>query len=158
MSSQRAKHHQTWSIAVQYGLSRKGLPAATRLRHWARCALENCAHSVELTLRIVDHEEGASLNQSFRQKNYATNVLTFEYGLDPITQSLTADIILCAPVIASEASEQGKPLAAHYAHMVVHGVLHALGYDHIKPKEAKVMEALEVELLARLGYANPYAR
>ena len=146
------------NVSVQYAITDVlGIPVRATLRRWINLVLADVPHEVALTLRFVDAEEGRALNHDFRQKDYATNVLTFEYGLDPDTQCLSADIVVCAPVIAREAQEQNKTVRKHYAHMIVHGVLHALGYDHIKPKEAKVMEALEVALLARLGYANPYS-
>ncbi|MGA0926536.1 MAG: rRNA maturation RNase YbeY [Burkholderiaceae bacterium] len=108
----------------------------------------------EITVRIVDTEEGQALNQDYRQKNYATNVLTFDYSQNPV---VVADLVLCAPVVAQEAVEQGKPLAAHYAHLLVHGCLHAQGMDHENGEaEAAEMEAAEVAILQQLGYPNPY--
>ncbi len=108
----------------------------------------------ELTVRIVDVPEGQALNASYRRKDYATNVLTFGYTQAPV---VTADLVICAPVIEKEAQEQGKTLQAHYAHMLVHGALHAQGYDHeLGKKQAKEMEALEIKVLARLGFDNPY--
>jgi probable rRNA maturation factor len=102
----------------------------------------------------VDTEEGQMLNRDYRQKDYATNVLTFDYTQEPV---VTADLVLCAPVVATEAQEQGKTLQAHYAHLLVHGALHAQGWDHETGEEdAQAMEAREVEILARLGFNNPY--
>jgi probable rRNA maturation factor len=119
---------------------------------WLRHALERPA---ELSVRIVDEHEGRALNHTYRQRDYATNVLTFDYEQAPV---VIADLVLCAPVVAREAAEQGKPLAAHYAHLLVHGALHAQGYDHeTSEAEAERMEAREVEILTRLGFANPYA-
>jgi probable rRNA maturation factor len=112
------------------------------------------AADAEITVRIVDAPEGQALNHQFRHKNYATNVLTFDYAHEPV---VVADLILCAPVIAQEADEQGKTLAAHYAHMLVHGVLHAQGWDHINTREAKQMEAHETRLMQQLGFDDPYA-
>jgi len=109
----------------------------------------------ELTLRLVDAEEGRALNQSYRQRDYATNVLTFEYGIDP-SGTVSGDIVLCVPVLYREAAEQGKPLQAHAAHLTVHGVLHALGYDHLDEDDARDMEALETRILASLRISDPY--
>ena len=140
------------AIAVQYAIDRNGLPKTSELRQWAKAAL---LFDAEVTLRLVDAEEGRQLNRDFRGKDYATNVLTFAYGVDAGVCS--GDIVLCAPVIASEATEQGKPLAAHYAHMVVHGMLHLQGYDHDTGEaEAIAMEAVESFIMQRLGYPDPY--
>ncbi len=118
---------------------------------WIRHALERDA---EITVRIVDGDEGQALNRDYRKKNYATNVLTFDYTQEPV---VTADLVLCAPVVAREAAEQGKPLQAHYAHLIVHGVLHAQGWDHETSKaDARAMEARETAILERLGFQNPY--
>jgi probable rRNA maturation factor len=105
-------------------------------------------------VRLVDAEEGQALNRDYRQKDYATNVLTFDYASEPVVM---ADLILCSPVIEREAQEQGKDLVAHYAHMLVHGALHAQGWDHEDPEEAEAMEAREREVLAALGFDDPYA-
>jgi probable rRNA maturation factor len=112
------------------------------------------AHDAEITVRIVGIDEGLALNNSYRKKNYATNVLTFDYAQAPLVM---ADLVLCAPVIAQEAKEQGKTLAAHYAHLLVHGCLHAQGWDHeTSLKDAHAMEAREADILAGLGFPNPY--
>lgn len=130
---------------------RAALPRHKVLR-WMRHALANEA---EMTVRIVDAEEGQALNHSYRHKDYATNVLTFDYSLEPVVM---ADLVLCAPVVAREAREQGKTLQAHYAHLIVHGTLHAQGWDHeTSAANARAMEAREVKVLAALGFANPYA-
>jgi probable rRNA maturation factor len=111
----------------------------------------------EMTVRIVDEDEGRALNLSYRKKDYATNVLTFDYTRPPQSPLLLADLVLCAPVVAREAKEQGKTLAAHYAHLLVHGALHAAGYDHeTNERDALEMEALEIWLLDVLGFKNPY--
>lgn len=107
-----------------------------------------------MTVRIVGSREARSLNKQFRGRDYATNVLTFVYDEG---RPLSGDIALCAPVIAREAREQGKPLDAHYAHLLVHGMLHMQGHDHVDPAEARIMEAREVELLHTLGFGDPYA-
>ena len=129
---------------------RAALPRHSVAR-WIRHALQTDA---EITVRIVDTEEGQALNRDYRKKDYPTNVLTFDYTQTPL---VTADLVLCAPVIAREAKEQRKTLQAHYAHMVVHGTLHAQGWDHeTSEADAQAMEAREVEILAGLGLKSPY--
>ncbi len=108
------------------------------------------------TLRIVDAEEGRELNKAYRRKDYATNVLTFAYGAEDEDGPLSGDIVLCAPAVAREAAEQGKPLAAHYAHLVVHGMLHLQGYDHERKNDAVTMESVETFIMRRMGYPDPY--
>ncbi|MFW9615496.1 rRNA maturation RNase YbeY [Aquabacterium sp.] len=122
-----------------------------KVARWLKAALESDA---ELAVRIVDAEEGQALNRDYRQKDYATNVLTFDYAHEPVVM---ADLILCAPVVEREAQEQNKDLVAHYAHMLVHGALHAQGWDHIEEDEAQAMEQREREIMAKLGFADPYA-
>ena len=130
---------------------RAALPRHKVIR-WIRHAL---ALDAEITVRIVDTEEGLALNRDYRHKDYATNVLTFDYTQEPL---VTADLVLCAPVVAREAQELGKPLADHYAHLLVHGTLHAQGWDHeTSTEDAEEMEAYETEILAELGFENPYA-
>lgn len=141
------------SLAVQYAVAGKTLPTRAELRRWAQAALKQ---DVQATLRIVGEAEGRALNRDFRGKGYATNVLTFVYGENPETGALTGDIVFCAPVVAREAKEQKKPLAAHYAHLVVHGFLHLQGHDHEIEAEAVVMEALESFIIQSLGYPDPY--
>jgi probable rRNA maturation factor len=138
-------------LSVQYGVSGEGLPSRQRMRVWAKAALLTDA---QVTLRLAGAREGRRLNRAFRSKDYATNVLTFAY---PETVPLSGDIVLCAPVIAREARAQRKSIEAHYAHLVVHGMLHLQGYDHGSNAEARVMEALEAEIVMKLGYADPYA-
>jgi len=126
------------------------LPSA-KVRRWMAMALLAPA---EITVRIVGEDEGRALNREYRGKDYATNVLTFDYTREPV---VSADLVLCAPVVEREAREQGKPLADHYAHLLVHGTLHAQGYDHeTDEREALEMEALEVLLMGALGFPNPY--
>lgn len=135
---------------VQYATDSKDVPARPLFRRWVKAAL---MQEAEIVLRIVDEAEGCELNHQFRNKEYATNVLTFVYD---DMQPLTGDIVLCAPVISKEAQQQHKNLIAHYAHLTVHGVLHLQGYDHIEEAEAVVMEQMETQILARLGYDDPY--
>jgi probable rRNA maturation factor len=137
-------------MAVQYALAGRCLPSRSQLRRWARAALRDDA---QVTFRLVGAREGRMLNREYRGRDYATNVLTFSY---PEMAPLSGDIVLCAPVIAREASAQGKALHAHYAHLVVHGMLHLQGHDHERSADARVMEALEKEIVMRLGYADPY--
>lgn len=136
---------------VQYATDHSAVPARPQFRRWVKAALMQQA---EIVLRLVDETEGRELNHQFRGKDYATNVLTFVYDG---TQPLTGDIVLCAPVVEQEAQQQHKDLMAHYAHLTVHGILHLQGYDHIEDDDAAVMEQLETQILARLGYEDPYA-
>lgn len=129
---------------------RDQLPRHKVLR-WIRAALDVPA---EITVRIVGADEGRTLNRDYRQKDYATNVLTFDYEAEPM---VVADLILCAPVVEREARDEGRSLEAHYAHLLVHGTLHAQGHDHEIEAEAQAMEARETEVLRALGYADPYA-
>ncbi len=145
-------------VAVSYGLPRTGLPAAASFRKWIAAALQGRILRADLALRIVDEREGKCLNRHYRGKNSATNVLSFPAELPKgVKLPLLGDIVLCAPVIAREAREQEKPLAAHYAHLTVHGVLHLLGFDHDDPRDADAMEAIEREILAGIGLPDPYA-
>lgn len=145
-------------IAIQYALPRAGLPAAADIRRWATAALAGGPADAELSVRIVDEKEGAQLNQAYRHKGGATNVLSFPFAAPPYADSpLLGDLVICAPVVEREAREQGKAVAAHWAHMLVHGTLHLLGYDHGGAVQAREMEAREVEILAHLGYPDPYA-
>ena len=122
-----------------------------RVARWIRHALDADG---EITVRIVDADEGQQLNREFRGKDYATNVLTFDYQRTP---TVVADIVLCAPVVEREAGEQGLSLEAHYAHLLVHGALHAQGFDHGRAAEARAMEARESAIVVGLGFADPYA-
>lgn len=149
----------TLHLSVQYALEKSpALPTRAQLRLWAAAALQE---SAEVTLRLVDLEEGRQLNRAYRGKDYATNVLTFAYGdddfgLSPDDMPISGDIVLCAPVVAREAAEQGKSLAAHYAHLTVHGMLHLQGFDHETDAEAVTMEAVESFIVQHLGYPDPY--
>jgi probable rRNA maturation factor len=145
------------TLSVQYADTRlRDVITRPSIRRWIQAALFTPA---ELTIRFVDADEGRALNREYRAKDYATNVLTFAYneGEDVDPEAPTqADIILCTDVLEKEAQEQKKPLEQHAAHLIVHGVMHAQGYDHETDEEAAEMEALEIEILAALGYPNPY--
>ena len=138
------------TMAVQYGVNARGLPSRAQLRRWARAAL---SREARLTVRIVGRGEARMLNRRFRQEDHATNVLTFEMRRHPL---LEGDIALCAPVIAFEARKQNKSLAAHYAHLVVHGVLHLQGLDHATGRQARAMERRESRIVTGLGFPDPY--
>ena len=150
-------------VSVGYALPRAGLPAAVSFRKWVAAALAGRIREADLAIRLVDAKEGRALNRHYRGKDYATNVLSFPAELDEgiklpagVHMPLLGDLVLCAPVIAREAREQGKPLAAHYAHLTVHGSLHLLGWDHGNDVEAEAMEGLERGILAGLGIGDPY--
>ena len=147
----------TLSLSLQFGaLTDAATHRAALPRHKVTRSIRHALDAdAEITVRIVDAEEGQALNRDYRGKDYATNVLTFDYETDPMVM---ADLVLCAPVVAREAAEQGKTLADHYAHLLVHGTLHAQGWDHeTSEADAEEMEAREVEILAGLGLPNPYA-
>ena len=137
-------------LAIQYAVRAHGLPSRAQIRRWTRAALERDAH---VTVRIVGGGEALSLNRRFRGGDHPTNVLTFVMRERP---RLEGDLALCAPVIAREARAQRKSTAAHYAHLVVHGVLHLQGYDHGRRREALAMERRETQIVTRLGYPDPY--
>jgi probable rRNA maturation factor len=137
-------------LHVQYAASAAGVPRSRTLRRWARAAL---ADDAKVTLRIVDRREGRRLNREYRGRDYATNVLTFVYGE---RRPLEGDIVLCAPVVRAEAGRRHGRLEAHYAHLVVHGMLHLQGFDHEQARHAQFMELLESEIVTRLGYPDPY--
>ena len=146
-------------LHLSYAVRRRGLPAAVSFRRWIETALRVAGHggTVELSVRIVGAREGRLLNRRYRGRDYATNVLSFPVELPAgVDLPLLGDIVLCAPVLAGEASAQGKRMAAHCAHLSIHGVLHLLGYDHRKRNDAARMEALEVAALAAVGIEDPY--
>ena len=146
-------------LGVSYALPRRGLPASVSFRRWVAATLQGRVRRADLALRLVDEREGRALNRHYRGKDYATNVLSFPAELPPgveLELPILGDLVLCAPVVAREAREQGKPLAHHYAHLPVHAALHLLGFDHIDPREAEAMEQLEREILAALGIDDPY--
>ena len=147
---------KSFKLAVQYATDHSDtaeLPTRSHFRRWVKSVMEKETQQAEIVIRIVDTAEGRSLNQCFRDKDYATNVLTFVYD---DTDPLSGDIVLCADVVKKEATQQHKPLMAHYAHLTVHGVLHVLGYDHIEEDDALMMESMETTILARLGIPDPY--
>lgn len=145
------------TLSLQFGELAKPAPHRAALpRHFVtRCIRHALDGDAEITVRIVDAEEGQALNNGYRKKNYATNVLTFDYAIEPVVM---ADLVLCAPVVAKEAKEMNISLAQHYAHLLVHGTLHAQGWDHeTSEADAEEMEARETEILAGLGWPDPYA-
>ena len=137
-------------LSVQIASELANIPTKAQFKKWAKTALRV---DTEVTIRIVDAQEALALNSTYRGKDYATNVLTF-----PITEvpHLMGDIVLCAPIVAAEAIAQHKTIEAHFAHLTVHGILHLHGYDHETEPQAELMEGLEISILAKLGYANPY--
>ena len=139
------------ALSVQYAVRPAHLPSPRQFRRWVSAALLEDAN---VTLRIVGEAEGRRLNREFRGKNDATNVLTFP---DPEQRPLAGDIVLCAPIVRQEARAQSVDPIAHYAHLVVHGVLHLQGYDHERSAAAEIMESLESEIVTQLGYPDPYA-
>ena len=150
-------------VSVSYATPRSGVPSPVSFRKWTAAALASRIRDADLAIRIVGSKEGRALNRHFRGRDYATNVLSFPAEIAEgvklpkgVKLPLLGDIVLCAPVVAREAKEQKKPVNAHYAHLTVHGVLHLLGWDHQDEREAECMEALEREILAGLGIADPY--
>jgi probable rRNA maturation factor len=141
------------ALAVQYASAAENMPDRAQCRRWIRAALE---HAAEITLRFVDADEAQALNRDYRDRDYATNVLTFEYGeIEPGV--IGGDIVICAPVVEREAREQGKRLHAHYAHLAIHGALHLQGYDHEIETDAVIMETREAVILQRFRIADPYS-
>jgi len=148
-------------VELQWAVEPQALPSRAQVSRWAQAALSRTGRTGELTVRIVSAEESRALNATYRDKDRPTNVLSFPFELpqdvaDALGDAYLGDLVICAEVVAREAAEQGKPLEAHWAHMVVHGLLHLLGYDHIEPHQAQEMERLEIEIMADLGFANPY--
>jgi probable rRNA maturation factor len=146
----RSKPRCRLALTVQYAAANDGLPTRSQLRAWVKAALQ---HDADITVRLVAAEEGRTLNRQYRGRDHATNVLSFAYS---DTDPLAGDIALCVPIVEREAREQHKNPQAHYAHLVVHGMLHLQGYDHQKAADARVMEVLETEIVTGLGYADPY--
>jgi len=148
-------------VDVQYACNLPELPDQQKLSQWVKMALQTqprlLSKTIELTIRIVDATEGCQLNATWRQRPYPTNVLSFPFEPPPgVKLPLLGDIIICAPVVMKEAQEQAKSLQAHWAHLVIHGTLHLLGYDHLEEAQAHLMESLEINALKSLGYPNPY--
>jgi probable rRNA maturation factor len=144
-------------VDVQYATGGPDLPDESQIELWVGTALGGLKENAELTIRIVDEDEGTQLNEQWRKSQGPTNVLSFTYEGEPkIPSGLLGDIVVCAPVVAREAKEQNKNINAHWAHMVIHGVLHLNGFDHIKPEDADRMENLEIKILEELNYNNPY--
>ena len=158
--AQQPKEVRWGQVHVGYALPRSGLPASASFRRWVEAALHGARRRkpADLAIRIVDADEGRTLNRDYRGKDYATNVLSFPVELPPgVALPLIGDLAICAPVVLREAAEQGKSPRNHWAHLTIHGVLHLLGYNHIEDAEAEAMEALETRILAGLGMADPYA-
>ena len=148
-------------VVINYAVPRVGIPSAVSFRRWVAAALDSRIREADLAIRIVGNKEGRALNKHYRGKDYATNVLSFPADLpaglpEGVRLPLLGDLVICAPVVAREASEQNKPVAAHYAHLTVHGALHLLGWDHGDDRDAECMEQLEREILATLGVPDPY--
>ena len=144
-------------IDLQVASESGSLPTKEQLSSWATAAVRDEREEAEISIRIVDAEEGQELNNQWRQKDYATNVLSFPSDLPAeLGLPLLGDLVICAPVVEREADEQQKTLTSHWAHMIIHGTLHLLGYDHIEDDEAEAMEALETRIMMELGFDNPY--
>ena len=153
MTQRAAASRPDLQLSLQFADARhRALLPRHRVARWIRAALDRPG---EITVRIVGADEGRALNRDYRAKDYATNVLTFDYAHEPV---VGADLVICAEVVEREAAEMGIPLLDHYAHMLVHGTLHAQGYDHEADDEAEAMEARETEILLSLGFADPYRR
>ena len=145
-------------LTVQRASRARGLPGTASIADWAHAALAGSGRgTAEITVRLVDEAESADLNKRYRKKRGATNVLSFSYDPVPGKTGLAGDLVICAPVVQREAVQQDKRLRAHWAHMVVHGILHLRGYDHIHKTDAEIMEASEARVLKRLGFPDPYA-
>lgn len=146
-------------LELQVVFASEGQPEQTQLQHWLDTALAGIGRDTEIVVRIVDEAESAELNHDYRGKQGSTNILSFPFEVPDIPgfeSELLGDLVVCAPVLAKEAIEQGKPLSNHWAHIIIHGVLHLLGYDHIDEAEAEAMESQEIAILAKLQIPNPY--
>jgi len=148
-----------YEITIQRAVTTKSLPTTPTFKRWIKTVLKSKIPSAELTIRIVDKNEMTELNSTYRHKNKPTNVLSFPFDMPEECENdlpILGDIVICADVIQEEADTQNKMLQAHWAHMVVHGTLHLLGYDHEKEADAEIMEAEEIRFLSALGFPNPY--
>jgi len=147
----------TITLDVQNASISTQTPDESLIESWVGPVLARFKNTSELTIRIVDEKEGTELNEKWRKSNGATNVLSFPIdGIEEKAPDYIGDIVICAPVVEKEATQQDKSLSAHWAHMVVHGTLHLLGYDHTEEKEAEIMESLETDILEKLGFDDPY--
>ena len=145
------------TLDLQLASTAKDLPGAEQFQRWLDAAILPFQAEAEVTIRLVDENESQQLNLTYRGKDYPTNVLSFPFQCPPgVELPLLGDLVICAPVVAKEAAEQNKPLHAHWAHMVIHGSLHLLGFDHINDDDAEQMEAEEITILQQLGITNPY--
>lgn len=150
-------------LEVQVVFEPEQLPNEEQIQQWVDAALEGVGRDTEIVVRIVDEQESAGLNEQYRQKQGPTNILSFPFelpeaiqGLEEIGLNLLGDLVVCAPVLEREAMDQHKPLTDHWAHIIIHGVLHLLGYDHINDIDAEVMESKEISVLNKLNIKNPY--
>ncbi|MEE9397554.1 MAG: rRNA maturation RNase YbeY [Methylococcales bacterium] len=146
-------------LDVQYASQVMEVPSKEQFRTWLNTVLVDQNYDVEVVIRITDEQEMSQLNHRYRQRQGTTNILSFPFEApDQVPVDLLGDLVVCAPVVEQEAMQQGKDLNAHWAHMIIHGALHLLGYDHIKDSEAEAMENMEVDLLKSIGFPNPYDR
>ena len=147
------------NVDIQYAAAKDLLPDEAMINNWVQIALENLQENGELTIRIVDKEEATELNEQWRNAKGPTNVLSFPSdNIQDIVPDLLGDIIICAPLVKTEAEQQNKEYLSHWAHLIVHGILHLMGYDHGEERDAIKMEALEIEILKKLGIPNPYLK
>lgn len=146
-------------LDVQYASQVMEVPSKEQFRTWLNTVLVDQNYDVEVVIRITDEQEMSQLNHRYRQRQGTTNILSFPFEApDQVPVDLLGDLVVCAPVVEQEAMQQGKDLNAHWAHMIIHGALHLLGYDHIEDSEAEAMENMEVDLLKSIGFPNPYDR
>ena len=147
----------TYHIDLQNASNNNHIPKLQQIQQWIKIALTDCCPEAELTIRVVEKEESAALNQQYRHREGPTNILSFPFESEEILDiPLLGDLIICAPLLEEEAAAQGKTIEAHWAHLVIHGTLHLLGYDHQNEADALQMETKEIEFLNQLGYPNPY--